>query len=45
MKKLLGKGVRVPKLVNVDEEKYSIEMEFIRGRKLKDYINDPLLTP
>lgn len=44
IKKLAAKGVRVPKLVNVNEDKYYIEMEYIEGPKLKDYINDPALT-
>jgi tRNA A-37 threonylcarbamoyl transferase component Bud32 len=43
--KLAAKGVRVPKLVSINEEKYYIEMEYIEGLKLKDYINDPAITP
>lgn len=45
MKKLESKGVIVPKLLAVDEGKYSIEMELIKGQKVKDYINDPSITP
>ena len=45
MKKLESKGVIVPKLLAVDESKYSIEMELIKGQKVKDYINDPAITP
>lgn len=43
MKKLDVKGVRVPKVISVDEGHYSIEMTFIQGQKVKDYINDPTL--
>ena len=44
MKKLLTKGIQVPKLLDVNEEKHTIEMEYIDGLKLKDLINDPLLS-
>ena len=43
MKKLLQKGVAVPLLHKVDESNYTIEMVFVEGKKLKDYINDPSL--
>lgn len=43
MKRLLQRGVHVPLLIQVDEPNYTIEMGFIPGTKLKDYINDPSL--
>jgi hypothetical protein len=45
MKKLESKGVRVPRLISVDEGNCSIEMEFIEGKQVKDYINDPATSP
>jgi TP53 regulating kinase and related kinases len=45
MKRLLQKGVRVPRLLAVDEAEYTIEMEWVAGRKLKDHINDPDISP
>lgn len=45
MKKLESKGVRVPRLISVDEGSCSIEMEFIEGKQVKDYINDPATSP
>ena len=45
MKKLESKGVRVPRLISVDEGNCSIEMEFIEGKQVKDYINDPAIPP
>jgi Kae1-associated kinase Bud32 len=45
MKKLESKGVRVPRLISVDEGNCSIEMEFIEGKQVKDYINDPAISP
>ena len=44
MRKLLQKGINVPKLVKVNEANYSIEMMYVEGVKLKDYINDPSRT-
>ncbi len=41
MEKLFKKGIKVPQLLKVNHEEYSIEMEYIDGVKLKDYINDP----
>lgn len=44
MRKLLQKGINVPHLIKVDEPSYSIEMVYVPGIKLKDYINDPSRT-
>ena len=44
MRKLLQKGVHVPLITKVDEQNYTIEMIYVEGKKLKDYINDPSLT-
>jgi TP53 regulating kinase-like protein len=44
IEKLWKKGMKVPKLLKVNQEDYSIEMEYIDGVKLKDYINDPALS-
>lgn len=45
MDKLLKKGIKVPKLLRINLEQYTIEMEYIKGIKLKDYLNDPLRSP
>ena len=42
MKKLkapLLKAVWVPDVKKVDQENYAIEMEYVEGPKLKDYLN------
>jgi tRNA A-37 threonylcarbamoyl transferase component Bud32 len=44
MKKLLTKGIRVPKLLEINEEKHLLEMEYISGLKLKDSINNPAIS-
>lgn len=44
MDKLFKKGIRVPQLYKVNNEDFSIEMEYIDGIKLKDHINDPTLN-
>lgn len=36
--------MKVPQLYKTDLEKYTIEMEFINGVKLKDYLNSKQLT-
>jgi tRNA A-37 threonylcarbamoyl transferase component Bud32 len=36
--------MKVPQLYKTDLEKYAIEMEFIHGVKLKDYLNSKELT-
>lgn len=44
MEKMFKKGLKVPQLLKLDLENHSIEMEYLSGPKLKDYINDPALT-
>ena len=40
----MQKGLNVPLLHKVDESAYTIEMLYVEGKKLKDYINDPSLS-
>lgn len=44
MKKLLMKGIRVPKLLEINEKKRLLEMEYINGQKMKDSINNPTIS-
>lgn len=41
MDKLLKKGIKVPKLLKMSLQNFTIEMEYINGVKLKDFINNP----
>jgi len=36
--------MRVPKLIGVNNQKHTIEMEYLDGLKLKDYLNQPELS-
>lgn len=39
IEKLYKKNIKVPQLYRMDLESYKIEMEFIDGQKMKNYIN------
>ena len=38
------KGIRVPKLLEINEQKRLLEMEYINGQKMKDSINNPTIS-